>query len=55
MVLDSMFDAMRAYYTSLDFILIGLSGVELNNISGVCIFVFLVNVVYDVLRSVEVC
>jgi hypothetical protein len=54
-VSDSMFDAMRAHYTSLDFILTGLSGVESNNTSGARTFAFLVNAAYDVLRSAESC
>ena len=54
-VSDSMFDAMRAHYTSLDFILTGLSGVESNNTSGARTFAFLVNAAYDVLRSAEAC
>lgn len=54
-VSDSMFDAMRAHYTSLDFILTGLSGVESNKTSAARTFAFLVNAAYDVLRSAESC
>ena len=54
-VSDGMFDALRAHYTALDFVLTGLSGGGSNKTSGARTFMFLINAAHDVLRSAESC